>query len=119
MFKLAFRSSVFPIFKGHSGQAVNEMKSGKTELADPRAVAWQSPEAGEIRKRSVVIAGHRTSISVENAFWHALLAIAKARGLSANKLITGIDRERRGNLSSAIRLFVLAETMNATDRATE
>lgn len=87
------------------------MKSGKTELADPRAVAWQSPEAGEIRKRSVVIAGHRTSISVENAFWHALLAIARARGVSANQLITGIDRERPGNLSSAIRLFVLAEVM--------
>lgn len=111
MFKLASRSGVFSIFKGHSTEAVNGMKSGKTELADPRAVAWQTPEAGEIRKRSVVIAGHRTSISVENAFWQALLAVAKARGLSANKLITGIDRERRGNLSSAIRLFVLAEIM--------
>ena len=119
MFKLAFRSDDFQIFNGHPAKAVNGMKSGNTELADLRAVAWQTPEAGEIRKRSVVIAGHRTSVSVENAFWYALLAIAKARGLSANKLITGIDRERRGNLSSAIRLFVLAEIMKGTDRATE
>jgi predicted DNA-binding ribbon-helix-helix protein len=96
---------------GNRADAVKQMKSGNTEPADLRAVAWQTPEAGDIRKRSVVIAGHRTSISVENAFWQALLAIAKARGLSANKLITGIDRERRGNLSSAIRLFVLAEIM--------
>lgn len=95
------------------------MKSDKTLLADPRAHAWQTPEAGEIRKRSVLIAGHRTSVSVENAFWNALLAIAESRGVSANQLITGIDRERGGNLSSAIRLFVLAETMKASDRATE
>ena len=97
---------------------VKRMKSGNMEMADLRVVAWQTPEAGEIRKRSVVIAGHRTSISVENAFWHALLAIAKARGLSANRLITGIDRERQGNLSSAIRLFVLADFMKAADRPT-
>lgn len=87
------------------------MKSEKTGPPDPGT--------GEIRKRSVVIAGHRTSISVENAFWDALLAIANARGASANQLITEIDRERQGNLSSAIRLFVLAEAMKAGDRATE
>ena len=98
---------------------MKRMNTGKIEPADLQSVAWRTPEAGEIRKRSVVIAGHRTSISVENAFWHALLAIARARGLSANKLITGIDRERPGNLSSAIRLFVLAETIKAAARATE
>lgn len=76
------------------------------------------PAAGEIRKRSVVIAGHRTSISVENAFWDALLAIASMREISANQLITEIDRERQGNLSSAIRLFVLAEAMKAAGRVT-
>jgi predicted DNA-binding ribbon-helix-helix protein len=119
MFKLAFRSDDFQFFKSQSAKAVKRMKSGNTELADLRAVAWQTPEAGEINKRSVVIAGHRTSISVENAFWHALLVVARARGVSANKLITGIDRERSGNLSSAIRLFVLAEIMKAADRATE
>lgn len=71
-------------------------------------------EAAEIRKRSVVVAGHRTSVSVEDVFWKALLAIAGAQGTSANSLITEIDRERPGNLSSAIRLFVLAEAMRGT-----
>jgi predicted DNA-binding ribbon-helix-helix protein len=68
-----------------------------------------SPDAADIRKRSVVIAGHRTSVSVENAFWQALLDIAVERGMSANQLVTEIDRRREGNLSSAIRLFVLSE----------
>ena len=86
------------------------MKSGEKGLA--------APGGGEIRKRSVVIAGHRTSISVENAFWDALLAIATMREISANQLITEIDRERQGNLSSAIRLFVLAEAMKAAGRVT-
>ncbi len=72
-----------------------------------------------MRKHSVMIAGHRTSISLETAFWRALLDIAKIRGVSANQLITGIDRERQGNLSSAIRLFVLAEALNAASRPTE
>lgn len=67
-----------------------------------------SADAAEIRKRSVVIAGHRTSVSVENAFWQALLEIAGERGMSVNQLITEIDRRRAGNLSSAIRLYVLA-----------
>jgi predicted DNA-binding ribbon-helix-helix protein len=62
-----------------------------------------------IRKRSVRLAGHRTSVSVEEPFWSELGAIAKARGLSLDRLIAEIDRDRRGNLSSAIRLFVLAE----------
>jgi len=93
----------------------------KTENAvtDFRTFAWQTPEAGEMRKRSVVIAGHRTSISVENAFWLALQECARTRGVSANQLITGIDRERHGNLSSAIRLFVLAEMAKLAGRATE
>lgn len=72
-----------------------------------------TPDAAGIRKRSVVVAGHRTSISVENGFWQALLAIAGTRGVSANRLITEIDRSRTGNLSSAIRLFVLAEAMKS------
>jgi predicted DNA-binding ribbon-helix-helix protein len=62
-----------------------------------------------IRKRSVRLAGHRTSVSVEEPFWTELAAIARARGLSLDRLIAEIDRDRRGNLSSAIRLFVLAE----------
>jgi predicted DNA-binding ribbon-helix-helix protein len=62
-----------------------------------------------IVKRSVAIAGHRTSVSLEQPFWDELQAIAKERGVSAQALIAGIDAGRAGqNLSSAIRVFVLA-----------
>ena len=64
-------------------------------------------DAARIRKRSVVIAGHETSVSLENLFWEELRRLAGGRGVSLNALITEIDRERRGNLSSAIRVFVL------------
>lgn len=59
-------------------------------------------------KRSIVIAGHRTSVSIEDAFWTALKEIALARRQSLAELIGSIDGARRGgNLSSAIRVFVL------------
>jgi predicted DNA-binding ribbon-helix-helix protein len=60
-----------------------------------------------IVKRSVRIAGHATSISLEAAFWQGLCTIAVARGTSVNALLASIDAARAGNLSSAIRLFVL------------
>ncbi len=61
-----------------------------------------------IVKRSIVIAGHKTSVSVEDAFWTALKAIAAGRGTTVAELVATIDAGRRhGNLSSAIRLFVL------------
>jgi predicted DNA-binding ribbon-helix-helix protein len=63
--------------------------------------------AAAIIKRSVRIAGHATSVSLEAAFWQGLCDVAAARGLSVNALLTAIDAERSGNLSSAIRLFVL------------
>lgn len=66
-------------------------------------------EPHTIRKRSVVIAGHATSVSIESEFWEALREIAAARGLSVTQLIAEIDDARSGNLSSAIRLFVLAD----------
>lgn len=62
-----------------------------------------------MKKRSIVIAGHATSVSLEQAFWDELKAIADARGTSVNQLVAEIDAGRAGNLSSAIRLFVLAE----------
>jgi predicted DNA-binding ribbon-helix-helix protein len=59
-------------------------------------------------KRSVVIAGHRTSISLEDAFWKGLKEIAGARNMTLSDLISSIDAERKhANLSSAIRLFIL------------
>ena len=59
-------------------------------------------------KRSVRIAGHATSVSLEPAFWEALGELAARRRISLNALLSAIDAERGGNLSSAIRLFVLA-----------
>ena len=63
--------------------------------------------AGAIRKRSVIIAGHRSSVSLEPEFWAALKDIAARRGVSINDLVTEIDKQRRDNLSSALRVFVL------------
>ena len=63
--------------------------------------------SGGIRKRSVVVAGHPTSVSLEPAFWDALKELGAARGLSMAALIAEIDRDRSGNLSSAIRVHVL------------
>jgi predicted DNA-binding ribbon-helix-helix protein len=61
-----------------------------------------------VRKRSVVIAGHKTSISLEDQFWNALREAAEHRDMTLSELVSEIDAERlRGNLSSAIRLFVL------------
>ena len=58
-------------------------------------------------KHSVRVAGHATSVSLEEAFWQALCEIAAGRGVSINALLAAIDADRSGNLSSAIRLFVL------------
>jgi predicted DNA-binding ribbon-helix-helix protein len=61
-----------------------------------------------IVKHSVVVGGHHTSISLEDAFWTALKEIASERDMSVSDLVAAIDSERQlGNLSSAIRLFVL------------
>ena len=63
----------------------------------------------QIRKRSILIAGHSTSVSLEDGFWHELKSIAAARGQSVNQLAAEIDAGRSGNLSSALRVFVLGE----------
>ncbi|HEU5019124.1 MAG TPA: ribbon-helix-helix domain-containing protein [Pseudolabrys sp.] len=61
-----------------------------------------------VTKRSIVIAGHKTSVSLEDAFWAGLREIATSRNLALSDLVASIDAERRhDNLSSAIRLFVL------------
>ena len=59
-------------------------------------------------KRSIVIAGHKTSVSLEDAFWSGLKAIANVRKINLSDLVASIDTQRQqANLSSAIRLFVL------------
>lgn len=71
-----------------------------------------------IIKRSVVIAGRKTSVSLEDAFWKGLREIAAERGETLTNLITSIDAERGkfANLSSAIRLFVLRYYQDQPDR---
>ncbi|WP_018183496.1 ribbon-helix-helix domain-containing protein [Kaistia granuli] len=72
-----------------------------------------------MKKRSVSIAGHQTSISIEEPFWQALRMIAATRGQSLAGLIATIDGERKAetNLSSAIRLAVLAWYQAKLERA--
>jgi predicted DNA-binding ribbon-helix-helix protein len=81
-------------------------------------------------KRSIVIAAHKTSVSLEDAFWNALKEIAIAQGVTLSNLVTSIDVNRgQGNLSSCLRLFVLdfyrsrntgaAAARNATADTTE
>src|ERR1051325_11104974 len=70
----------------------------------PRGSAMKSP----VVKRSIVIDGHKTSVSLEDAFWSGLKEIASDRKLTLSKLVGDIDSTRvNGNLSSALRLFVL------------
>jgi predicted DNA-binding ribbon-helix-helix protein len=60
-----------------------------------------------ITKHSVKIAGHATSVSLEEEFWAALRQIAAKRGTSLANLIAKVDERRAGNLSSGLRLLVL------------
>ncbi len=65
-----------------------------------------------LKKRSLTVAGHRTSVSLEAPFWDALGQLARARGLSLQGLVAEIDGGRGGsNLSSAIRVHVLRSYM--------
>jgi predicted DNA-binding ribbon-helix-helix protein len=62
----------------------------------------------QVVKRSIIIDGHQTSVSLEDAFWSDLKEIAHRQQATLSKLVTQIDHTRQqGNLSSAIRLFVL------------
>jgi len=73
-------------------------------MAHLRGEAVNSP----VSKRSIVIAGHKTSVSLEDEFWDSLKEIASERGTTPAALVTAIDADRQHvNLSSAIRLFVL------------
>ena len=74
----------------------------------PGAVEGETAQAAGVVKRSLVIAGHRTSISLEDAFWRELKVMAKKRSQSINALVAEIDVGRgRANLSSAIRVYLL------------
>ena len=80
------------------------------DLSKPSPAFKPSP----VEKRSVVIGGHKTSVSLEDQFWTAIKEIASGRGMKVKDLVSLIDANRTaGNLSSALRLFVLAELQDA------
>ena len=72
-----------------------------------------------VPKRSVVVSGHKTSVSLEEPFWQALREIARERGITTAALINSIASKRvEGNLSSAVRVFVLEHFRAACKKET-
>ena len=71
-------------------------------------------------KRSIIIGGHKTSVSLEDDFWNALKGIAHGRGETLSHLIASIDASRQfDNLSSALRVFVLQHYIDQSARQRE
>lgn len=96
------------VTSGELGEAPLSEDAGAGGPIDGPPLA--APDAGspDIVKRSIVVAGHKTSVSLEDAFWHALKDIARERSQSLRSLVAEIDAGRKGgNLSSAVRLHVL------------
>jgi predicted DNA-binding ribbon-helix-helix protein len=71
-------------------------------MSAEKCIGWPRPSN---KKRTITIAGHKTCVSLEDAFWNALREIAANKNVSRSDLVSKIDK--CGNLSSAIRLFVL------------
>jgi predicted DNA-binding ribbon-helix-helix protein len=94
-------------------------------FTDDRAlpVLREASMKSAVLKRSIVIAGHKTSVSLEDAFWSGLKEISKSHKATLSDTIADIDSHRQfGNLSSAIRLFVLEQAraqMSSTANQTE
>lgn len=89
----------------------------------PITTFWQNNKVkalAPMKKRSVTIAGHRTSLTLEEPFWLELKAVADRRGQSLNALVTAIDSERdlSVNLCSALRLFVLEQVRLSASQTT-
>jgi predicted DNA-binding ribbon-helix-helix protein len=77
----------------------------------------QSMGKSAVTKRSVVIGGHKTSVSLEEPFWSEMRAIADAEQITVSNLLRRIDRERsNANLSSAIRVYVLEHVRDKVRR---
>jgi predicted DNA-binding ribbon-helix-helix protein len=66
-----------------------------------------NPEDARFHKRSVSLHGHKTSVSLENAFWRVLERAAHDQNISLSQLIKQVDEDRKGALSSALRLYAL------------
>jgi predicted DNA-binding ribbon-helix-helix protein len=77
-------------------------------------------QKSRVFKRSITIAGHKTSITLEDAFWDALREIATAQGVTTATLVSTINTDRQHtNLSSAIRLFVLDHYRALAERSAD
>jgi predicted DNA-binding ribbon-helix-helix protein len=75
----------------------------------------KGPLKSSLLKRSIIVGGKKTSISLEEGFWEALGEIVMERQTTLAELVTGIKAERRNaNLSSAVRMFILAHFQNQT-----
>jgi predicted DNA-binding ribbon-helix-helix protein len=84
---------------------------------NPKQRADSPGKPSQLLKRSIVITGHKTSVSLEDAFWSALKKIAATRKIPLSDLVSTIANERKhGNLSSAIRLFVLDHYRRLAER---
>jgi predicted DNA-binding ribbon-helix-helix protein len=108
------RKTLLKIVSPTDGQNLNV--SSRYSVASKPAAIWISIGLkwekklmkSPVIKRSIVIAGHKTSVSLEDAFWQGLKDIAALRDMTLSELVATIDTDRRhGNLSSGIRLFVL------------
>ena len=80
-------------------------KHDRTEMKS-EVIRGLSGQGGS-KKRSVVVDGRKTSVSLEPVFWEQLRALAAQRRITVNELVTQIDQQRTGSLTSAIRVFVL------------
>jgi predicted DNA-binding ribbon-helix-helix protein len=90
-------------------RAGREGEGKRRDVAARLLTGWDVSTAGRPQKHSVAIAGHRTSISLEEPFWRGLREIARAEGVPLAALIDAIDKIRgEVSLSSALRLFVFA-----------
>ena len=84
--------------------------TGASSVVDGEATAPKDNLGSPIVKRTVIIGRRKTSVSLEDEFWNAFRALARERNMSLSKMVAGIDGGRQyGNLSSAIRLFVLEQ----------
>jgi predicted DNA-binding ribbon-helix-helix protein len=94
--------------KAQRQQTAAQKNAGRPQSRPSQAGDWRRRMKSQVVKRSIVIANHKTSVSLEDAFWNGLKEIAASRSMPLSDLVSSIDSQRQhGNLSSAIRLFVL------------
>jgi predicted DNA-binding ribbon-helix-helix protein len=95
-------------FKEDAVQLHRRGVSGVCIIRTPKYPRKELPMPHRLsQKHSITVAGHRTSITLEQAFWDSLKEIAEEKGVSINGLIAGIDSDHPDNLSSALRVFIL------------